>query len=70
MYNRFARREDVFADPEEATEFVDFPGKVKQRDELTVYAWAPQLINNGEMMGIAGLAIFPWVTVQLRRHSA
>jgi len=42
VYNRFARGEDVFADPEEAIEFVDLLREVKQRDELTVYAWALQ----------------------------
>ena len=44
VYNRFARGEDVFADPEEAVEFSDLLREVKQRDGLTVYAWA--LLSN------------------------
>jgi len=40
VYNRFARGESVFADPEEAIEFVELLRKVKQRDGLTVFAWA------------------------------
>lgn len=44
VYNRFARGEDVFADPEEAAEFSELLREVKQRDGLTVYAWA--LLSN------------------------
>ncbi len=44
VYNRFARGEDVFADPEEAVEFADLLREVKQRDGLTVFAWA--LLSN------------------------
>ena len=44
VYNRFARGESVFADPEEAIEFVELLRKVKQRDGLTVFAWA--LLSN------------------------
>jgi len=43
-YNRFARGEDVFADPEEAVEFSELLREVKQRDGLKVYAWA--LLSN------------------------
>ena len=39
VYNRFARGEEVFADPEEAVAFVELLREVKGRDELTVYAW-------------------------------
>jgi len=31
VYNRFARAEDVFADPEEAVDFLDLLREVKQR---------------------------------------
>jgi len=44
VYNRFARGEDVFANPEEAIEFAELLREVKQRDGLTVYAWA--LLSN------------------------
>ena len=44
VYNRFARGENVFADPEEAIEFVELLREVKQRDGLTVCAWA--LLSN------------------------
>ena len=44
VYNRFARGEDVFADPEEAVDFLDLLREVKQRDGLTVFAWA--LLSN------------------------
>ena len=44
VYNRFARGEDVFADPEEAVEFSELLREVKRRDGLTVYAWA--LLSN------------------------
>ncbi len=40
VYNRFARGESVFADPEEAIAFVDLLRDVKQRDGLTILAWA------------------------------
>ena len=40
VYNRFARGESVFADPEEAIEFVELLRDVKQRDGLTILAWA------------------------------
>jgi len=42
--NRFARGEDVFAIPEEAVEFSELLRAVKQRDGLTVFAWA--LVSN------------------------
>jgi putative transposase len=44
VYNRFARGEEVFAAPEEATEFVELLRDVRQRDEVTIYAWA--LLSN------------------------
>jgi REP element-mobilizing transposase RayT len=44
VYNRFARGEGVFADPEEAVEFAELLREVKVRDGLMVYAWA--LLSN------------------------
>jgi hypothetical protein len=34
VYNRFARGEEVFADPEEAISFLDLLRELKQRDDL------------------------------------
>ncbi len=39
VYNRFARGEDVFGDPEEAIEFIELLRSVKQRDQFVVFAW-------------------------------
>ncbi len=39
VYNRVARGEGVFSNPEEAVEFVDRIRDVKQRDGWTVFAW-------------------------------
>ncbi len=39
VYNRVASGETVFADPEEATRFIDLARKVKERDDWTVFAW-------------------------------
>ncbi len=38
VYNRFARGEDVFGDPEEAIEFIELLRSVKQRDQFVVFA--------------------------------
>ena len=40
VYNRFARGEIVFSDPEEAIAFVELLRDVKQRDGMTILAWA------------------------------
>jgi hypothetical protein len=40
VYNRFARGEEVFADPEEAITFLDLLRELKQRDDLQVLACA------------------------------
>ena len=39
VYNRFSSGEPVFADPEEALEFIEFLRYIKQRDGWTVFAW-------------------------------
>ena len=44
FYNRCSRGEPVFGDPQEAIEFVELIRAVKERDGLTVYAWA--LLSN------------------------
>ncbi len=44
VYNRFARGEEVFADLEEAIEFLDLLRELKQRDDLQVLAWC--LLSN------------------------
>lgn len=44
VYNRFARGEEVFADPEEAIAFLDLLRELKQRDDLQVLAWC--LLSN------------------------
>jgi hypothetical protein len=51
VYNRFARGEDVFADPEEVVEFVELLREVKQRDGLTVFAWALLSKNSTWLFG-------------------
>jgi REP element-mobilizing transposase RayT len=39
VYNRFARAEGIFGDPEEAIAFVELLRAVKERDEFVVFAW-------------------------------
>jgi REP element-mobilizing transposase RayT len=39
LYNRFARGEEIFADPEEAVEFLELLRALKKRDDFVVYAW-------------------------------
>ena len=47
VYNRFARGEEVFADPEEAVAFLDLLRDLKRRDDLQVFAWC-LLSNQGD----------------------
>ena len=44
VYNRFARGEEAFANPEEAISFLDLLRELKQRDDLQVLAWC--LLSN------------------------
>ncbi len=44
VYNRFARGEEVFGDPEEAISFLDLLRELKERDDLQVLAWC--LLSN------------------------
>jgi REP element-mobilizing transposase RayT len=39
VYNRFARGEDVFSDPEEAVDFIERLRQAKERDGFVVFAW-------------------------------
>lgn len=44
VYNRVASGEPVFANPEEAVEFIEHIRSVKTRDGWTVFAWC--LLSN------------------------
>lgn len=44
VYNRFARGEKVFSDPQEAIEFLELFRDLKQRDGLQILAWS--LLSN------------------------
>jgi REP element-mobilizing transposase RayT len=55
VYNRFASGEPVFADPEEAREFVELLRYVKQRDAWTVFAWV--LMSNHYHLAIRSKAV-------------
>ncbi len=55
VYNRFASGEGVFADPEEAREFVDFLRFVKKRDGWTVFGWS--LMSNHYHLAIRSRAV-------------
>jgi len=39
VYNRFARGAEIFAEPEEAIEFIEILRKARDRDSLRIYAW-------------------------------
>jgi hypothetical protein len=39
VYNRFARGADLFFEPEEAIQFLEFLRKARDRDGLSVLAW-------------------------------
>ena len=56
VYNRFARGEEVFSDPEEAIEFLDFLRDLKQRDDLQVFAWS--LLSNHYLCAAAHKACY------------
>jgi putative transposase len=55
VYNRFARGEEVFADPEEAIEFLDLLRDLKQRDDLQVFAWS--LLSNHYHLAVQTSAV-------------
>ena len=55
VYNRFARGENVFGDPNEAVEFAELLREVKRRDGLTVYAWA--LLSNHFHIAVRSSAV-------------
>jgi REP element-mobilizing transposase RayT len=55
VYNRFASGEPVFADSEEALEFIELLRYVKQRDGWTVFAWV--LMSNHYHLAIRSRAV-------------
>ena len=55
VYNRFASGEPVFADREEAREFIELLRYVKQRDGWTVFAWV--LMSNHYHLAIRSRAV-------------
>ncbi len=55
VYNRFASGEPVFADPEEALEFIELLRYVKQRDGWTIFGWV--LMSNHYHLAIRSRAI-------------
>jgi putative transposase len=55
VYNRFARGEEIFADPEEAIEFLDLLRDLKQRDDLQIFAWS--LLSNHYHLAVRTSAV-------------
>ena len=55
VYNRLSNGEPVFADPEEALEFIALLRHIKQRDGWTVFAWV--LMSNHYHLAIRSKAI-------------
>jgi REP element-mobilizing transposase RayT len=55
VYNRCARGEPVFDDPQEAINFVELIRAVEERDGLTVYAWA--LVSNHFHLALRTLVV-------------
>ena len=39
VYNRVSSGEHIFADPEEAMEFIEIVRDIKKRDGWTIFAW-------------------------------
>lgn len=55
VYNRFASGEPVFADPEEAREFIELLRYVKRRDGWTIFAWV--LMSNHYHLAVRSRAV-------------
>ena len=55
VYNRFARGEGVFGDPEEAIDFVERLREVKTRDGFNVFAWT--LLTNHYHLALRASAV-------------
>ena len=55
VYNRFARGEEIFSNPEEAIEFLDLLRDLKQRDDLQIFAWA--LLSNHYHLAVRTSAV-------------
>jgi hypothetical protein len=57
VYNRFARGEEVFSDPQEAIEFLELFRDLQQRDGLQVFAWS--LLSNHYHLALRTSAVPP-----------
>jgi len=55
VYNRFARGEEIFSDPEEAIEFLDLLRDLKHRDDLQIFAWS--LLSNHYHLAVRTSAV-------------
>ncbi len=55
VYNRFGSGEPVFADPEEALEFIELLRHVKQRDGWTIFSWV--LMSNHYHLAIRSQSV-------------
>jgi len=55
VYNRFASGEPVFADPEEARDFIDLLRYIKKRDGWTIFAWV--LMSNHYHLAIRSRSV-------------
>ncbi len=55
VYNRFASGESVFADPEEALEFIELLRYVKQRDGWAIFGWV--LMSNHYHLAVRSRAV-------------
>lgn len=55
VYNRFARGEEIFSDPEEAAGFLDLLRDLKKRDDLQVFAWS--LLSNHYHLAVRTSAV-------------
>jgi len=55
VYNRFASGEPVFADPEDAKDFIDLLQFVKRRDGWTIFAWV--LMSNHYHLAIRSRSV-------------
>jgi len=55
VYNRFGSGEPVFADPDEALEFIELLRFVKQRDGWTIFAWT--LMSNHFHLAVRSSAV-------------
>jgi REP element-mobilizing transposase RayT len=55
IYNRFARGEGIFSDPEESVEFLELLRDLKKRDRFQVFAWS--LLSNHYHLAVRTSAV-------------